>query len=123
MADPIKSMPEANAAYQAALAALQSVHEQLDEITSASPVDWNSYNAGLQSCTACQSSAQAALGVFQEVILNTTAVQELVGKLTGDTQAMNQAAGALDKTTATFNALASVATTLTAVLTTILKFV
>ena len=58
MADPIKSMSEANAAYQAALAALQSAHNRLDEITAAIPVDWTAYSAGLQTCTTCQGSAQ-----------------------------------------------------------------
>ncbi|HEY1890042.1 MAG TPA: hypothetical protein VGG63_06530 [Steroidobacteraceae bacterium] len=123
MADPIKLTPEANAAYQAALTALQSAHKRLDEITAATPVDWAAYSAGLQTCAACQASAQTALSVYQAAILNTPDVRALIGQLKADTQSMNQSAAALDRTAAIFNKLASVANTLTSTLTKILKFI
>jgi len=123
MADTIPSMPEANAAYQASLAALRAAHTNLDQITATQPVDWNAYSAGLAVCTACQNSAQSALSVFQAAILNTPAVQELIAKLVTETQAMTQTAKALDKTAATLTTLANIATTMTSILTTILKFV
>lgn len=119
----ITSMPDANAAYQACLAALTSSHANIDAIVGSSPVDWTAYNAGLQACAACQSSAQAAVSVLQAAILNTPAVQDLITKLNSDTAAMKQAVAALDKTAANFNTLASIATTLASVLTVILKFV
>ncbi len=119
----IPSMPEANAAYQAALAALRSTHDDLDAIIGAPSVDWTAYSAGLAACTSCQNAAQAALNVFQAAILDTPAVQALIVKLNADTQAMTQSAAGLNKTAATFNSLAGVANTLASILTTILKFV
>jgi len=120
---PIEAMPEAEAAYQAALTALHRSHDNLDAITNASPVDWDAYNQGLTTCTSCQNAAQAAESVLQAAILNTPAVQELVGKLKADTQAMNQSAAALDKTAAMFNKLAKSADTVTSALGAILKYV
>lgn len=66
---------------------------------------------------------QTALSVYQAAILNAPDVLALLGQLKADTQSMNQAAAALDKTAAMFNELASVANTLTSTLTKILKFV
>lgn len=125
MADnpPIKAMPEAEAAYQGALTALRRSHDNLDAITNASPVDWDAYSEGLETCTSCQSAAQAAESVLQAAILNTPAVQELIGKLKADTQSMNQSAAALDKTAAMFNTLAKRADTVASVLSAILKYV
>ena len=119
----IPSMPQANAAYQASLAALKVAHTQLDQITAMSPVDWTAYKAGLDACAACQNSAQSALSVFQAAILNTPGVQELIAKLVADTQDMNKAAAKLKNTAATLSRLATAATTMTSILTTILKFV
>jgi hypothetical protein len=119
----ITSMPEANAAYQASLAAMQASHDQLDQITGVQPVDWTAYDQGLATCTNCQNSAQGALNVFQAAILDTQGVRELIVKLVADTQAMNQATKALDKTATTLQALATTATSMTSILTTILRFV
>ena len=119
----ITSMPEANAAYQASLAAIQAAHAQMDQIMGTQPVDWTAYNQGLTTCTNCQNSAQGALGVFQAAILDTQGVRELILKLVADTQAMSQATAALDKTAATLTTLATAATSMTSILTTMLKFV
>jgi hypothetical protein len=119
----IPSMPAANDAYQASLAALKAAHDKLDQITAATPVDWTAYNAGLKTCAACQASAQSALSVYQAAILDTPTVQDLITKLVADTKAMTDAAKALDQTAATLTTLATAATTMTSILTTILKFV
>ena len=120
---PIKAMPEAEAAYQTALTALHCSHDNLDAITNASPVDWDAYNEGLETCASCQEAAQAAESVLQAAILNTPAVQDLIRTLKSNTQAMNQCAAELDKTATMFNKLAKVADTVTSVLGAILKYI
>lgn len=120
---PINAMPEAETAYQAALAALHRSHGNLDAITNASPVDWTAYDEGVAACSSCRNAAQAAESVLQAAILNTPAVQELTGKLKQDTQSMNKCAAALDKTAATCSTLAKCADTVASVLGAILKYI
>ena len=119
----ITSMPEADTAYQAALAALHKAHSALDVVINSSPVNWTAYKQGLATCTSCQNAAQAAEDVFGTAILDTPAVETLIHALTSNTQEMTQSAAELDKTAEEFKKLAKAADTLSSVLGNILKFI
>jgi long-subunit acyl-CoA synthetase (AMP-forming) len=117
------NLPQANAAYQSALAALAATHASQNVLISATPVDWDAYYAAGTAVTAAQNTAQAALTVYQTAILDSADVTALVVELQEDTDAMRAATEALDNTANTLNALASAADAVTTVLGAIAKFV
>ncbi len=124
MADPpILNMPEADAAYQETLNALNDIHAKQAELMADNPIDWTAYNAALAAAGSAQNAAQAALTVFQASILNTPDVAGLIAQLQAATAVMEQRRQALTKLAATLNALAGAADTVTSVLTAIAKFV
>ena len=116
MADPTTPLPEAKAAYEAALAASDKAQDIKVAILGVIPIDWSASDSADAAAAKTRTASDAALGVYQAAILNTPEVAALIVQLNTETATMAARVAALKAEKALLDQLAAGAETMTKIL-------